>query len=290
MTILLDRDTRVIVQGITGPMGRFQAEEMRRYGTRVVAGVAPGRGGAVAADVPVFDTARRAVAETGAEMSILFVAAQRAKDAIYEAIEAGVKTIVCVAEFMPVHDVIEIKRRVRESGVRLIGPNCSGLISPGRAKVGFYCDEVTMPGDVGVMSKSGTLSYAILLEMKRKDIGATTVVGVGGDEIKGTTFRDCIELFEADPATRASLIIGEVGGREEEEAAAWIARHARKPVVAYVSGRTIPPGRSIGHAGAMIIGSKGTHASKVEALSAAGVRIARTIEDIPALLRSPHAR
>lgn len=290
MTILLDRETRVIVQGITGPMGRFQAEEMRRYGTQVVGGVAPGRGGTRAADVPVFDTVRRAVAETDAEMSILFVAAIRAKDAIYEAIDAGIRTIVCVAEFMPVHDVIEIKRRVRESDVRLVGPNSSGLISPGRAKVGFYCDEVTLPGDVGVMSKSGTLSYAILLEMKRQGLGATTIVGVGGDELKGTTFRDCVAMFEADPATRATLIIGEVGGREEEEAAVWIATHAKKPVVAYISGRTIPPGCSIGHAGAMIVGSKGTHASKVEALSAAGASIARTIEDIPTLLRSAHAR
>lgn len=290
MTILLDSRTRVIVQGITGPMGRFQAEEMRRFGTLVVGGVSPGRGGTRAADVPVFDTAYRAVAETGAEMSILFVAAARAKDAIYEALDAGVKTIVCVAEFMPVHDVIEIRRRVREAGARLIGPNCSGLISPGQAKVGFYCNEVTMPGDVGVMSKSGTLSYAILLEMKRKGIGASTVVGVGGDELKGTTFRDCVELFEADPATRAILIIGEIGGREEEEAAAWIAENARKPVVAYVSGRTIPPGRSIGHAGAMIVGAKGTYASKINALTAAGVRLASTIEHIPNLLRASHER
>ncbi|MEZ5843890.1 MAG: succinate--CoA ligase subunit alpha [Hyphomicrobiaceae bacterium] len=288
MSILLDRNTRVLVQGITGPMGRFQAEEMQRYGTCIVGGVSPGRGGTRAAGVRVFDTVDTAVAETGAEMSILFVAAARAKDAIYEAIEAGIKTIVCVAEFMPVHDVIEIRRRVRESGVRLIGPNCSGLISPGHAKVGFYCDEVTMQGDVGVMSKSGTLSYAILLEMKRRNVGASTVVGVGGDELKGTTFRDCVELFEADPATRAILMIGEVGGREEEEAASWIAKRAKKPVVAYVSGRTIPPGRSIGHAGAMIVGSKGTHFSKIEALSAAGVQIARTIEDIPLLLRSDH--
>ena len=288
MTILLDSETRVLVQGITGQMGRFQAEEMLRYGTRVVGGVSPGKGGTRAADVPVFDTTHRAVTETGADMSILFVAAARAKDAIYEAIDAGIKTVVCVAEFMPVHDVIEIKRRVRAAGVRLVGPNCSGLISPGQAKVGFYCDEVTMPGDVGVMSKSGTLSYAVLLEMKRKGLGASTVVGVGGDEVKGTTFRDCIELFEADPATRAILIIGEVGGREEEEAAAWIGGNARKPVVAFVSGRTIPPGRSIGHAGAMIIGTKGTHASKLKALAAAGVRIARTIEDVPTLLRTHH--
>jgi succinyl-CoA synthetase alpha subunit len=288
MSVLLDRGTRVLVQGVTGPMGRFQTEEMLRYGTRVVAGVSPGRGGTEVGGVPVFNTVRRAVDETGAEMSIVFVAAERAKDAIYEGIDAGIRRIVCVAEFMPVHDVIEARRRSIETGTRLVGPNCSGLISPGKAKVGFFCDEVCLPGDVGVMSKSGTLSYAILLEMKRRGIGASTVVGVGGDEVKGTTFRDCVELFEADPETRAILIIGEVGGREEEEAAAWIGERGNKPVAAFVSGRTIPPGRSIGHAGAMVVGAKGTHRAKTDALAAAGVRIAETIEDIPDLLRNGH--
>jgi succinyl-CoA synthetase alpha subunit len=251
--------------------------------------VSPGKGGSRVADLPVFDTVRRAVASTGARMSILFVSAARAKDAIYEAVDAGIETIVCVAEFMPVHDTIEIVRRLRQTNVRLIGPNCSGLITPGKSKVGFYCDEVCLPGDVGVMSKSGTLSYAVLLEMKRKGLGASTVVGVGGDEIKGTTFRDCAALFEADPSTRAMLMIGEIGGREEEDAAAWIKTHVRKPIVALVSGRTIPPGRSIGHAGAMIVGSKGTHQSKINALKAAGVRIAETIEEIPTLLRPGNA-
>jgi succinyl-CoA synthetase alpha subunit len=286
MSILLDKNTLVLVQGITGPMGRFQAEEMQRYGTNIVGGVSPGKGGSRVADVPVFDTVRRAVTSTGARMSILFVSAARAKDAIYEAVDAGIETIICVAEFMPLHDTIEIVRRLREANVRLVGPNCSGLITPGKAKVGFYCDEVCLPGDVGVMSKSGTLSYAVLLEMKRKGLGASTVVGVGGDEIKGTTFRDCTALFEADPSTRAMLMIGEIGGREEEDAAAWIKTHVRKPIVAFVSGRTIPPGRSIGHAGAMIVGSKGTHQSKIDALKAAGVRIAETIEEIPTMLRS----
>ncbi|MCC7275323.1 MAG: succinate--CoA ligase subunit alpha [Alphaproteobacteria bacterium] len=286
MTILLDETTTVLVQGITGPMGRFQAAEMLAYGTRVVGGVSPGKGGERVEGLPVFDTMRRAVGETGAEMSILYVAAARAKDAIYEAIDAGIRRVVCVAEFMPVHDVIEVRRKVRDTGTRLIGPNCSGLISPGKAKVGFYCDEVCIPGDVGVMSKSGTLSYATLLEMRRKGIGASTVVGVGGDEVKGTTFGDCLEMFEADPATRAMLIIGEVGGREEEDAAAVVAARIAKPVVAFVSGRTIPPGRSIGHAGAMVVGSRGTHAGKVAALAAAGVRVAETIEDIPTLLRT----
>ena len=286
MTILIDERTSVLVQGITGPMGRFQTAEMLAYGTRVVGGVSPGKGGERVEGVPVFDTMRRAVGETGADMSILFVAAARAKDAIYEAIDAGIRRIVCVAEFMPVHDVIEIRRKLHDTGTRLIGPNCSGLISPGKAKVGFYCDEVCIPGDVGVMSKSGTLSYAILLEMRRRGIGASTVVGVGGDEVKGTSFGDCLGMFEADPGTRAMLIIGEVGGREEEEAAAVIAAGIAKPVVAYISGRTIPPGRSIGHAGAMVVGDRGTYRGKVAALTAAGVRVAETIEDIPNLLRA----
>jgi succinyl-CoA synthetase alpha subunit len=288
MTIFLDADTRVLVQGISGAMGRFQTEEMQRYGTRVVAGVAPGRGGETICDVPVFNTVTRAVSETGAELSILFVSAERARDAVYEAIDAGVRRIVCVAEFLPVHDAIEIKRRVEETGTYLIGPNSSGLISPGRSKAGFYSEEVCIPGDIGVMSKSGTLSYAVLLEMKRRGLGATTVVGVGGDEIRGTTFCDCIELFEADAETRAILIIGEVGGRDEEVAAAWIGERSTKPTVAFISGRSIPPGRSIGHAGAMIVGTKGGFQSKVDALRAAGVAVAETIEDIPMLLRANH--
>jgi succinyl-CoA synthetase alpha subunit len=289
MSVLLDARTKVLIQGITGGMGRFQCAEMLAYGTKVVAGVGPGRGGTFVEGVPVFDTVRRAVRETGAEMSIIFVAAARAKDAIYEAVEAGLDRVVCVAEFMPVHDVIEVRRKVRETGVRLIGPNCSGLISPGKAKVGFYSDDVCMPGDVGVMSKSGTLSYATLLEMKREGIGASTVIGVGGDEVKGTTFTDCLELFEADPETRAILMIGEVGGREEERAAEYIRDKGTKPVVAFISGRSIPPGRSIGHAGAIVVGDKGTFQGKVDALTAAGVRMARTIEDIPTLLRQSHA-
>lgn len=284
MSIILNENTTVLVQGITGGMGQFQTEEMLRYGTKVVGGVSPGKGGSRVHGVPVFNTAARAVEETGAEMTILFVAASRAKDAIYEAVDAGVKSIVCVAEFMPIHDSIEINRRLRKDGVRWIGPNCSGLITPGKAKVGFYCDEVCMPGDIGVMSKSGTLSYAVLLELKRRGLGVSTAVGVGGDEIKGTTFRDCIEMFNADDDTRAMVMIGEIGGREEEEAAEFIRTKGGKPVIAYVAGRTIPPGKSIGHAGAMVVGEKGTYASKIKALSSSGTRMAATIEEIPQLL------
>jgi succinyl-CoA synthetase alpha subunit len=191
-----------------------------------------------------------------------------------------------MAEFVPVHDMLVVTRRVAASGTRLIGPNSSGLISPGQAKAGFYCGEVCAPGDLGVMSKSGTLSYLVLLELKRCGLGQSTIVGVGGDEIKGTTFRDCLALFEADPATRAVVMIGEVGGRDEEDAAEYIARAVTKPVVALVAGRTIPPGRSIGHAGAIVKGTRGTYAGKVGALRAAGVRVARTIEAIPDLIPS----
>ena len=287
MAILVDRDTRVCLQGITGPMGAFQAREMLAYGTNLVAGISPGRGGSNVDHVPVFDTVRAAVTETGAELSLIYVAAPRLKGAVFEAIDAGIRTIVCVAEWVPVHDMVLIMRRVRETSTRLIGPNCSGIISPGQAKIGFYCDEVCAPGHIGVMAKSGTLSYATLAELKRAGMGASTVVGIGGDEIRGTSFRDCLELFEADPKTDAMLLIGEVGGTEEERAAEYVARHCKKPVVAFVAGRTIPPGRNIGHAGAMVLGDRGSYEGKIAALSAAGIRVAKLIEDVPNLLRSP---
>jgi succinyl-CoA synthetase alpha subunit len=267
-------------------MGRFQAEEMRNYGTNLVAGVSPGRGGDSIAGVPIFDTMEKAVRATGAEMTIMFLAAARVKDAIFEAIAAGIRSIVCVAEFMPVHDMVVIKRRITESKVCLIGPNCSGIITPGKAKVGFYCAEVAVPGNIGVIAKSGTLSYLVLLELKRRGLGTSTVVGIGGDEIKGIDFADCLELFNADPATRAIVMVGEVGGRDEEIAAEYVRKHGNKPVVAFIAGRTIPPGRAIGHAGAFIIGSKGTYGSKVTALREAGVRVAETLEQIPDLLIS----
>jgi succinyl-CoA synthetase alpha subunit len=286
VSVLLNNNTRVLVQGITGAMGRFQCAEMIAYGTNVVAGVSPGKGGRSVEGIPVFDTASEAVTASGADMSIIFVGPPRAKTAIIEAAHAGLRCIVCVTEFMPVHDVIEARDHAQRAGVRLVGPNCSGLITPGVAKLGFYCDSVCMPGDIGVASKSGTLSYAVLLELKRHGIGASTVIGVGGDEVKGTTFADCVEMFEADPATRAILLIGEIGGCDEEIAADYIARKGTKPVVAFVSGRTVPSGQSIGHAGAIIVGSKGTHEGKIKAFKAAGVRLAVNIEEIPNLLRA----
>ncbi len=286
MTVLIDKDTRVVIQGITGAMAQAQCAEMLEYGTRVVAGVSPGKEGMEVAGVPVYNTVRKAVEETAAEMSIVFVAAPRAKDAIYEALDAGLKLIVCVAEFMPVHDVMQVCRRTREAGARLIGPNCPGLISPGKAKIGFYTDDVVLPGSVGVMARSGTLSYAVLLEMKRAGIGASTVIGVGGDEVKGTSFVDCLEMFEADPQTSSILMIGEIGGQEEELAAEYLKSGISKPVVAFISGKTIPPGKNIGHAGAIVIGERGTYAGKVAALTGVGVAVAETIEDVPKLLAS----
>jgi succinyl-CoA synthetase alpha subunit len=285
MAILVDRRTRVCLQGITGRMGEFQAREMLAYGTNLVAGVSPGHDGGAIDRVPVFGSVCKAVAETGAVLSLIYVAAPRLKDAVFEAIDAGIHTIVCVAEFVPVHDMVLVMRRVRETGTRLIGPNCSGVISPGEAKVGFYCDEVCTPGRVGVIAKSGTLSYAALAELKRAGIGASTVVGIGGDDIRGTTFRDCLELFESDLRTDAMLLIGEVGGTEEERAAEYVAAHCKKPVVAFVAGRTIPPGRTIGHAGSMVLGTRGSYEAKVAALVAAGVRVATLLEEIPDLLR-----
>lgn len=284
MSILLHRETTVCIQGITGQMGQFQTREMLAYGTRVVAGVSPGKGGTKFEGVPIFNSVEQAVDATGAELSCLWMGAPRAKEAIFEAAEAGIRTVVCVAEFMPIHDMLLITRRLAGSRTRLVGPNCSGLISPGQAKAGFYCGEVCAEGDIGMMSKSGTLSYAVLLELKRAGLGESTIVGVGGDEMKGTTFQDCLELFQADPATRAIVMVGEVGGRDEEEAAEYLTHHGGKPVVAFVAGRTIPPGRSIGHAGAIVKGNKGTYAGKIQALRAAGVRVARTIEEIPALI------
>jgi succinyl-CoA synthetase alpha subunit len=284
MSILLHRDTTVCIQGITGQMGQFQTREMLAYGTRVVAGVSPGKGGTQFAGVPIFNSVQQAVNATGAELSCLWMGAPRAREAIFEAAEAGIRTVVCVAEFMPIHDMLLITRRLAGSRTRLVGPNCSGLISPGQAKAGFYCGEVCAEGDIGMMSKSGTLSYAVLLELKRAGLGESTIVGVGGDEMKGTTFRDCLELFQSDPATRAIVMVGEVGGRDEEEAAEYLGHHGGKPVVAFVAGRTIPPGRTIGHAGAIVKGNKGTYAGKIQALRATGVRVARTIEEIPALI------
>ena len=289
MSILIGRDTRLVVQGITGREGEFHARAMREYGTNVVAGVTPGKGGQTALDgaVPVFDTMADAVRESGANTSVIFVPAAGAPDAIMEATEAGLATIFCITEHVPALDMIRVAEAVRRNGARLIGPNCPGATSPGRAKVGIIPGSIHREGRVGVVSRSGTLTYEAVQAMTDAGIGQSTCVGIGGDPIIGTTFLDVLQLFAADPETDAIVLIGEIGGTAEEQAAAWAAEHLRgTPMAAFIAGRTAPEGRRMGHAGAIISGGSGTAASKVAALEAAGIRVAGSPTEIPALLRS----
>ncbi|MEW6045577.1 MAG: succinate--CoA ligase subunit alpha [Bacillota bacterium] len=285
MAILADRSTRLIVQGITGREGAFHTRQMLDYGTRVVAGVTPGKGGTAVEGVPVFDTVARAREATGANASIIFVPAAFAADAALEAIEAGLKLVVVITEGIPVQDMLRVVARAREKQTRLIGPNCPGLISPGEALLGILPGRVFTPGPVGIVSRSGTLTYEVVHLLGRAGLGQSTCVGVGGDPIIGTRFADVLQLFEQDPATEAVVLIGEIGGTDEEEAAAFIRRSMTKPVVSFISGRTAPPGKRMGHAGAIISGRMGTPQSKVEALTAAGVPVASSIDEIPQLVK-----
>ena len=289
MSILIGLDTRLVVQGITGREGEFHARAMQAYGTQIVAGMTPGKGGQRALDgsVPVFDTVAGAVAETGANTSCIFVPAPGAPDAILEATAAGIKTIFCITEGIPALDMVPVVEAVRLAGARLIGPNCPGATSPGRAKVGIIPASVHLEGSVGVVSRSGTLTYEAVQAMSDAGVGQSTCVGIGGDPIIGTTFLDVLQLFAADPETRAIVLIGEIGGAAEEEAAAWAGEHLRDvPKAAFIAGRTAPEGRRMGHAGAIISGGRGTAASKVEALEAAGFRVAGSPTELPALLRA----
>ena len=288
MSILIDHETRLLVQGITGREGEFHARAMQDYGTRLVAGVTPGKGGLMALDgtVPVFDTVAEAVRETGANTSCIFVPAGGAPDAVLEAAAAGVRTIFCITEGIPALDMIPVVAAVQQAGARLIGPNCPGATSPGRAKVGIIPASVHREGRVGVVSRSGTLTYEAVQAMTDAGIGQSTCVGIGGDPVIGTTFLDVLQLFAADPETDAIVLIGEIGGAAEEEAAAWAAEHLRDvPKAAFIAGRTAPEGKRMGHAGAIISGGSGTAASKVEALEAAGFRVAGSPTELPALLR-----
>lgn len=275
MSILIDADSRVLVQGITGREGAFHTRQMLDYRTRVVAGVTPGRGGESVEGVPVFDTVRQAVAATGAHVSVIYVPAPFAPDALYEAADAGIGLIVCITEGIPILDMIRVRAYLDQRGVRLIGPNCPGLISPGRSKVGIIPGNICAPGPVGLVSRSGTLTYEVVYELTRVGIGQSTVVGIGGDPILGSDFIDILKLFEADPETRAVVLIGEIGGNDEERAAEFIAAQVSKPVVAFVAGRTAPAGKRMGHAGAIISGGSGTAAEKIAALERAGVPVAR---------------
>ena len=288
MSILIGRDTRLVVQGITGREGEFHARAMLEYGTPLVAGVTPGKGGqrVLEGRVPVFDTIDEAVRETGANTSCIFVPAAGAPDAVMEAVGGGIKTVFCITEGIPALDMVPVVAAVAAAGARLIGPNCPGATSPGRAKVGIIPGSVHRPGRVGVVSRSGTLTYEAVQAMSDAGIGQSTCVGIGGDPIVGTTFLDVLRLFAADPETDAIVLIGEIGGAAEEQAAAWAGEYLRGvPMAAFIAGRTAPEGKRMGHAGAIVSGGAGTAASKVAALEAAGIRVAASPTELPTLLR-----
>jgi succinyl-CoA synthetase alpha subunit len=288
VSILIGRDTRLVVQGITGREGEFHSRAMLEYGTPLVAGMTPGKGGQFALDgrVPVFDTVAEAVAQTGANTSCIFVPAAGAPDAVLESVAAGIKVIFCITEGIPALDMIPVVEEVRLAGARLIGPNCPGATSPGRAKVGIIPGSIHREGRVGVVSRSGTLTYEAVQAMTDAGIGQSTCVGIGGDPVIGTQHIDVLQLFAEDPETDALVLIGEIGGSAEEEAAAWAAEHLPDmPKVAFIAGRTAPEGKRMGHAGAIISGGKGTAASKVAALEAAGFRVAGSPTELPTLLR-----
>lgn len=280
MSILVDSNTRLVVQSITGREGSFQTRRCIEYGTKVVAGVTPGRGGETAEGVPVFNTVREAVDEAGANCSLIFVPAAAAADAILEAADAGVDVIICITEGIPTQDMLTVRHYLQPQGVRLVGPNCPGAISPGQARVGIMPGDVFSPGNVGVVSRSGTLVYEAVAQLTELGIGQSTCVGVGGDPIIGTTPVEAIRLFDADPDTSAVVFVGEIGGVAEQEAADYIANHMTKPVIAFVAGSTAPPGRRMGHAGAIIAGASGTAQAKKEALAACGATIVDSPADI----------
>ena len=276
MSILVDKNSKVLCQGLTGRQGSFHSEQCIEYGTQLVGGVTPGRGGESHLDLPVFDTVTAAVEATGATVSMIYVPAPFAADAILEAADAGIELIVCITEGIPVLDMVKVKAAIKDQACRLIGPNCPGIITPGEAKIGIMPGFIHQPGCVGVVSRSGTLTYEAVFQTTNHELGQTTCVGIGGDPIRGMDFIDCLELFEADPATRGIIMVGEIGGTDEEAAAEYIQAHVTKPVVAYIAGVTAPPGKRMGHAGAIISGGKGTAEEKYQALEAAGVKTVRS--------------
>ena len=285
MSILIHKNTRLLVQGITGNEGLFHTQQMFEYGTNIVAGVTPGKGGEWVLDkIPVFDSVRLAVEATGADASVIFVPARFAADAMFEAADAGIPLIVCITEGVPVQDMMRVRDYLDQKEVRLVGPNCPGLLTPGECKVGIIPGNISIPGRVGVVSRSGTLTYEVLYALKLVGMGVSTCVGIGGDPINGTNFIDCLRLFNQDPQTDKVVMIGEIGGTDEEKAAEYILDHMTKPVVSFIAGQTAPPGKRMGHAGAIIEGGSGTAADKIKALQDAGVRVARHPEEIPDLL------
>jgi succinyl-CoA synthetase alpha subunit len=287
MSIFIDSSTTLIVQGITGRDGGFHTRQMLEYGTKVVGGVTPGKGGQKFDDaVPVFNTVHEAVTATGANTSVIYVPPMYAADAMMEAADAGIKFIVCITEGVPVLDMTRVHPFVREKGARLLGPNCPGLITPGQSKVGIIPGRICTPGSIGVVSRSGTLTYEVVYQLTRAGLGQSTCVGIGGDPINGTSFIDCLAAFEADPHTTAVAMMGEIGGTDEQEAAQFVKDHMKKPVVGFIAGQTAPPGRRMGHAGAIISGSSGTAAEKIESFQSAGMGVAKRPIDFVELLKA----
>lgn len=286
MSILVDKNTRLLVQGVTGKEGLFHTEQMLAYGTNVVAGVTPGKGGEWVLDgkVPVFDSVRIAHEATGVNTSVIFVPARFAADAIYEAADAGIPLIVCITEGIPVQDMMRVRSYLDQRDIRLVGPNCPGLLTPGETKVGIIPGDISFSGNIGVVSRSGTLTYEVLYALKLVGLGASTCVGIGGDPVNGTSFIDALRMFEADPQTDKIVLIGEIGGTDEEKAAEYIADHLTKPVVAFIAGQSAPPGKRMGHAGAIIESGAGTAEDKIKELISVGVKVASHPEEIPSLL------
>lgn len=285
MSIWVDKNTRLLVQGITGREGQFHTRQCVAYGTRVVAGVTPGKGGQDMDGIPVFNTVKEAVRETGANCSMVFVPPAFAADAILEAVDAGIPLIVAITEGIPVLDMMKVKSVLRSSSSRLIGPNCPGIITPGQCKVGIMPGPIHMPGSIGVVSRSGTLTYEVVYQLTQQGIGQSTCVGIGGDPINGTTFIDCLRAFQDDPETKGIVMVGEIGGTAEEEAAEFIKSHVTKPVVGFVAGLTAPPGRRMGHAGAIISGSSGTAQAKIKAMEAAGITVVKNLGEFGEICR-----
>ena len=284
MSILVDASTRVICQGLTGRQGRFHAEQCLEYGTRILAGVTPGRGGQECLGLPVFDTMDEAVAKTGADTSLVFVPAPAAADAIMAAAEAGIRLVACITEGVPVLDMVRIKSALKSFDCRLIGPNCPGVITPGQCKLGIMPGFIHQPGRVGIISRSGTLTYEVVHQTTAQGLGQTSCVGIGGDPVRGLNFIDCLDMFERDPETQGIVMVGEIGGTDEEKAADYIASEVSKPVVAYIAGVTAPPGKRMGHAGAIVAGGQGTAEAKYEALQSAGVAVTRSPAEIGATM------
>jgi len=286
VSILVDKNTKLICQGFTGKQGTFHSQQCLDYGTQLVGGVTPGRGGETHIGLPVFNTAHEAVAATGADTTMIYVPAPGAADAILEAADAGIKLIVCITEGIPVMDMVRVKSALAGSGIRLIGPNCPGIITPGQCKIGIMPAMIHKPGKIGIVSRSGTLTYETVYQTTQNGLGQSTCVGIGGDPVHGMSFIDCLELFQNDPATQGIVMVGEIGGTDEEAAADYIRAHVTKPVVAYIAGVTAPPGKRMGHAGAIVSGGKGTAQGKFDALERAGASIVRTPVEIGERIKS----